>query len=394
MGPWALAPVWLAVATAATYDVSARTETRTRSPTLSEQSLSPVLGDLELTPSALVQLRESGLGLQLSYAPRVVLRDLGLSAQHVELQHTGRAQGDWKPSRGLRLLAQQQLVYGQVDTTELAIASGGVPQPRPTDTPSVRYLSSETTAGVETTALVPRLSLSAAVTYFISGGLGDATVPLQQGPRATLTSLYRLDPRTGLTVSFLGSDSHFSTGSQASVLQLTGGLRYRFDRHTEGELSAGVGGTRNKATPTDVDPSPAAPLVLAPNGSAQLSSRLLSERGQTLDGRVMVRMTPFVDALTARAYQRLESTLALAWQPGARIRVNGEASGALVVSPGPQRGDAGLLLGATAQYSFNRRLWVEGAFRYSWTRQQLVGEAPFAQWTATLSLVVGRSGSF
>src|SRR4051812_9989532 len=147
MGAAALASCWLLVAGAATFDASVRTQAQLRSPNLSEQTQGPLLGDVEVTPTLLLVLKEGQLNLQLGYAPRLVLRNLVHNAAldlHVpEVQQTGRAQLDWRLIKGLRLYALETFTYGQTDFTTATGTTSAT-------TSSVRYVSSESTGGMET----------------------------------------------------------------------------------------------------------------------------------------------------------------------------------------------------------------------------------------------------
>jgi len=387
MGVSALATACVLVLASTRYDVSVRTEARVRSSSASEAASGPVILDVDLAPLLQLFLREGATGLQLSYSPRVSLRNL-TSSVHPELQHNGRFQGEWRPFRGLQLFAIEGLSYGQVDAVQLSTTGS------PTTTPSVRYLASESGVGFQAGFGIPRLLVTASASWLVSGGLGETAIPSQQGPRVSLAGGYRVDPRTNLTLTLLGTDAHFSTGSRASVLQGNPGLRYRLDPRTEAELSLGLGYTRNEDVGGTTAPDAGPRSVLLPSASGLFTRRLLSAHGQSLDGRVAVRLVPFVDPFTARAYHRAETSLAVSWLAMTQLRFNADVNGAFALSGGPQQGDAGLSSVLTGQWLINRRLWMEASFRGSWNRQQSLSSTFLFQWAASISLVAAQNGSF
>ncbi len=399
----ALLAGWLTVASAAGYEAHLRGHTRVRSSTGTEQLSSGVASDVELRPTLVVRLEEQNLEGRLAYAPRLTLRQ-ALSAPRTELLHTGRLRGEWRPRRGVRLLAEEYATYGVVDLFTQGLGApgegegSGSPPPAPGQVPlepvpavSVRFASSLTTLGVETTALSPRLLLSGSVGWVLSGGLDEearAVLPFQSGPRLRLDARYDVTRLDGLITTATLTDASFSTGARATVALLEETWAHRFSRATEGALGLGVGLTRARAS-EDAEVRTGA----LPGAHAWLAHRFDS-RDRPLNGRLSARLAPFIDRLTGAIYPRAELTLLMTWEATRGVWVYGQGGAARALGSGPQAGDSLVQGSIGARWLLAPGVNLEGDIRANHVRQQNEQRSERFQWAATLGLSVSHSGIF
>jgi hypothetical protein len=400
----ALTGCWLTVAAAtADYEAHLRATTRARTATGAEALQARVAGDVELQPTLRVHAEEQNLEAWLSYSPRLTLRQ-PLADSRTQLLHAGRLQGEWRVQRGLRLTAEEYATYGTVDLFNQLLetpvpGTGG--QTPPADVPlepvpqgAVRFASSLTTLGWETTSLAPRLRLWGTLGYALGGGLDDVarlSVPFQHGPRLRVDARYSLTRLDGLTTTATATDSRFSTGARATVVQLDETWAHRFSRATEGELGLGVG----LAWARPADGSDAAHLQgsVLPGARASVAHRLLS-REYPLEARLTTRLAPFIDRLTGGVYPRAEATLLLTWTAAPGVWVYGQGGAARVLGGGEQGGDS-LAQGALgARWELRRGVSLEADVRGNTQRQAGLQRAEPFQWAATLGLAVSHTGMF
>lgn len=390
----------LTVATAAVdYEAHLRAHTRARTATGAERLTASVAGDVELQPTLRVHAEEQNLEGGLAYAPRLTLRQ-ALGDARTQLLHAGRLQGEWRVRRGLRLTAEEYATYGTVDLFTQLLETpvpGGEGTP-PADVPlepvplgAVRFASSLTTLGWETTSLVPRLRLWGTLGYSVGGGLdGEArtSVPLQYGPRLRVDARYSLTRLDGLTTTATATDSSFSTGARATVVQLEETWERRFSRATEAELGLGLGLAWARAS----DEAETRGGVL-PGARASLAHRFVS-REHPLEARLTTRVAPFVDRLTGGVYPRAEATLLLTWTAAPGVWVYGQGGAARALGGGEQGGDTLALGTLGARWKLARGVNLEADVRGNTLRQPGVRQGERFQWAATLGLAVSHTGMF
>ncbi|MCP3137195.1 exopolysaccharide export protein EpsX [Pyxidicoccus xibeiensis] len=408
----ALTAVLLEVSSAAvTYGVAARVDSRVRSNEDPAEDAPSVAGDTDVTPTLGLEVRDGNTSLQVEYAPRISLREVTVQPR-TEVQHMARLAGNWRPERGLSFRLGEELVLGSVDlfTTDvlplpdpggdepdgpLRPPDGGGPlQPLPTED-TVYFLSSATTLNVDTGWLGRRWQLSGSTGFSISGGLdGPAreAVPMQYGPRFDVSLSHALSSLSAITTSVAVAHSRFSTGANNTVLTLTEAWGQRVDRRTS--LEAGVGVSLVRALeappeePVEGEAAPEPRTELLPNLTFAVGHRIPS-RTADFNGRVGVRVTPFVDRLTARVYPRADLTLSGTWALGPRVRVSTTAGTAFAV--GGASGDRIVSGGVTASWILTRWMSVDADTRSTWSRSP---ELPTARltWAASLGLSVRQTG--
>lgn len=401
----ALTGCWLAVSAATVdYEAHLRATTRARTATGAETLQASVAGDLELQPTLRLHAQEQNLEGWLSYAPRLTLRQ-ALADSRTQLLHAGRLQGEWRPRLGLRLTAEEYATYGTVDLfTQLletpVPGTGGQTPPaevplQPVPQGAVHFASSLTTLGWETTSLAPRLRVWGTLGYLVGGGLdGEArtSVPFQYGPRLRVDARYSLTRLDGLTTTATATDSAFSTGAHATVVQLDETWAHRFSRATEAELGLGLG--LGWSRPPDGDDAPGIQGGVLPGARASVTHRLVS-RERPLEARLTTRLAPFIDRLTGGVYPRAEATLLLTWTAAPGLWVFGQGGAARALGGGAQAGDS-LVQGALgARWELARGVNLEADVRGNTQRQQQgLQQAERFQWAASLGLAVSHSGMF
>ena len=397
----ALTGCWLTVSAAAVdYEAHLRAHTRARTATGAERTQASVAQDVELQPTLRVHAQEQNLEGWLAYAPRLTLRQ-AFGDSRTQLLHAGRLQGEWRVRRGLRLTAEEYATYGTVDLfTQLletpVPGTGG--QTPPADVPlepvplgAVHFASSLTTLGWETTSIAPRLRVWGTLGYSVGGGLdGEArtSVPLQYGPRLRVDARYNLTRLDGLTTTATATDSSFSTGARATVVQLDETWAHRFSRATEGELGLGLAMAWARAE----EDAEARGGVL-PGARASLAHRFVS-REHPLEARLTTRVAPFIDRLTGGVYPRAEATLLLTWTAAPGVWVYGQGGAARALGGGEQGGDTLAQGTLGARWELTRGVNLEADVRGNTLRQPGVQQGERFQWAATLGVAVSHTGMF
>ncbi|MFP2927425.1 exopolysaccharide export protein EpsX [Pyxidicoccus sp. 3LG] len=408
----ALTAVLLEVSSAAvTYGAAVRVDSRVRSNEDVAEDAPSVAGDTDITPTLGLELRDGNINLQLEYAPRISLREVTVQPR-TEIQHMARLAGNWRPERGLSFRLSEELVLGSVNlfTTDLTPLpdtggddpdgplrppdGGGPLQPLP-EADTVYFLSSATTLTAETGWLGRRWQLSGSTGFSISGGMdGPAreAVPMQYGPRFDASLSHALSSLSAITTSAAVAHSRFSTGANNTVLTLTESWGQRVDRRTSLEAGAGVSLVRALEAPAEEpvegEPAEGPRTELLPNLTFAVGHRIPS-RTADFNGRLGVRVTPFVDRLTARVYPRADLTLTGAWALGPRVRLSTTAGTAFAV--GGATGDRIVSGGVTASWILTRWMSVDADTRSTWSRSP---ELPAARltWAASLGLSVRQTG--
>ncbi len=302
--------------------LSARQEVRAR--TTVDQS-SAVVVDTETDPIASFQARTRSLRTWLTYAPRLTVRDIGITPSTL-LLHTG-AFGLTKAFPRVTLTLRQDGSFGSQN-----FAGGALATSQLTTQPVVSRLPSATnldTYSLQTSLIAgyspsARWSLNSFASYATGGGTTTeslAALPREYGPRAGVDTRYAITRRDGVVTTATYSLTGSSTGARSTIATLSAGWAHAFGTHTTMALLAGAAVTRTRPTTMSANNLGAAPI-----GSASVTHRPTSGR---TSGRytATVTMSPAVDRLTGRVAYRIDGTLNGTWPLAPRTSVLALAGG-------------------------------------------------------------------
>ena len=243
----------------------------------------------------------------LSYSPRGTLWDVGSSDVRATLLNEGTARVEWLLPRG-RLSLEETGRYGSVDFASAAIRPGPTGQPPTVDVipqPQVlRFAASRTTLASHLT--LERWVLDSSVGYQLSGGAtadARAALPFQQGPFGQARGEYTVTRRNFAATTLTASETSFSSGPEAVLIQADERWRHLVSRVTSAELTLGASLARVSSSPVSTYHFETHPVALA-----ALDHRMAAGKGR-VDLRAEVGVAPVVNQLVGSVDERLQGTL-------------------------------------------------------------------------------------
>jgi hypothetical protein len=298
------------------FTLSDRTEARVRDP---DPITNAVALDLSTTVDARATLASASTLYTLAYMPSLTLLDVNVPGNQPAFMNNVLASVDWHSHR-TRIVVTEKAGYGQLSFESLSaltapgtpatpVGPTGQPAPLPTQqlvppTESLLFASSETT--VATTLQLRPWTLLTRIGYQLSGGgngAAQAVLPFQQGPFADATADYRAGTRDHLATVASGSETSFSTGTDALIVGIEEQWRHHWARMTDSMLGAGISEARTR---TAAD----APYESTPDPVAEAEFDQGFGRGATHGlVRFDVLLAPFVNRLTGLVDERITGIL-------------------------------------------------------------------------------------
>lgn len=302
---------------------------------------SGLAADLSVQPTVDVGYLAGPFRVDVGYHPLFTLTNLTPA-----LLHRVQATGEWRLSPSRRALVDQQLSFGQYDTSLGSLGqAGGSLIPNLLPLGLVDYLTSDTAAGFDG-ALAPRLRLRASAGYHVSGGLTETArqgLPLQQGPRLALELQHQATQRDALAGYVKLSGDQFSNGKLAAIAE--GGLTWRSTLTRELALTVGAGGAAVDSTDSGLTAKPEGALGLTygvPRGRVALDASL----------------APQADELSGDVFQRAGLTASGEYHPRSDLTARANFGGSWSVQ-GTNVGDRSLL--GEASLAYHEKTWEVSA---------------------------------
>jgi hypothetical protein len=247
----------------------------------------------------------------------------------------------------------------------------------------VKVVDLNGTAGV-TYSFSPRFSWQLSGGYMRSGGVGAAgeqALPLQQGPTASTGPRFVLGPTDALQVALTAWKTEFSSGPQATIVNLTSTWSHGFSRTWQMDLAGGAGAFHSTTPDRPVNNS------VLPVAGAALTHLWLLHTGDILN-TLQIYAAPQPDALNGVVYERLSAALinsvpitSLLW-----FTLTGGVSATV---GNPQR-DARLESGLS--WAIAPAVSVAGGVRLAWLQgSDLLGSSGFG-WTGYVIVILNPLG--
>lgn len=374
----ALASALVAVAALqGTVDASARTEARARN---SYQGAT--VFDLETALNMMAQLRSRRWELELGYAPRLTRRgDVGSSPDFLH----GVTLGAGYHTRLASISISEEGSYGRQswipftpDSTLAPVAAGLGALPA---TLVINYASSRTGL-LAKLAPARRWGLSLSLEHALSGGTDAASraaIPLQAGPRGTLSAEYALTRTDHLTSTLGASRTRFSTGPEDVLLQATESWRHALGRNTESTLAGGSAWATSRAGASEAFRSLAYPIA-----EATIAHRIPSLR---IEARASGRLAPVIDPLSGRVDERLDSFGSVLWNATRAFQIFGQAGAVQSVDWARPGAVTMVYHGLLATYRVNKIVQLDGGTRGFWWSTRGT-DAPPVQWAIFAGLTL------
>ncbi|HEY8210696.1 MAG TPA: hypothetical protein VIG99_24600 [Myxococcaceae bacterium] len=313
-----MGPAWLLVALAVSADhgfanVSIQAEAH-GSASLQGGGAAPGLGPgLSVQPNLDLGLLSGTLRADIGYHPQFTLTNLAPA-----FLHRIQASAEWRLSPGRRVQVDQQLSFGQYDTSLGNLGQGGLFPDYILPLGIVDYLTSDTAVGLDG-AIIPRLRLRAGAGYHVSGGLtaeAQAGIPLQQGPRLSLELQHDATRRDSFSGHAKLSADRFSNGKNAGVAE--GGGTWHSILTRELALSVGAGVAAAASAPAG---EALVPLVV-PVATVGLTFGVPRIRFSLDAG-----YAPQADALSGNIYRRAGLNASGEYHPRSDLTARAGASG-------------------------------------------------------------------
>lgn len=364
----------------ATVVVSDRSEIRVRdSGELSGRAL-----DLETSPALALRLEGRRWVVDTAYAPRLTGRALDESSSATrDLIHRGTASATWTDRR-VRFVAREELLYGDMSFTSLALGSAVVPGTTPGQ-PSlqtlfgpatIQFTSMRTTfsARVQASREVAVTSTFEHVRTGGIDGLSRSIFPLQEGPRLEESVEYAASRVDWLTTSVRASRLVYSSGPESTLFEADQGFRHAFAPRSFVSVRAGIVASVARGA-TGI---PGGPRTWSLWPLAELTITHEAEDRLTL--AATARVSPIVDRLTGLIDARAQGSFGFRWMFVPRWLLRAEAG---VAQSLPLREDSSgltLLVGeAVVGWNVTRVTSLELGTRSAW--QHLRGtDDPTPQW--------------
>ncbi len=354
----------------------------------------PVRSDAEVDPTAGIRFPVEGGGLSLVYEPRIFIVGSavppapdGTPGDRVAYLHKARLTFEYQPSGRWKLFVNARAAYGQYDFSPLATVvpgappgtgspggttpstpSPGLPIPGPGNIPNVRLLKVEdlTAGGGFVHALSPTLSWLVGAGYLRSGGAtpeAQLALPLQQGPLGATALQWQTSPVDAWTALLDGSNSRFSTGAQATLVDLTGTYSHTWSRTFRTDLTGGATAFHDSGIPNPAGGVYPTVEKVLPVAGLSLTQRVLQPRGDVLNV-LQVRIAPVPDQLTGSIYERFDAVLLSSLPVLDNLWFDANAGMGIAVS-GPE---LDIRVETRLTYVFAPQLNVYIGLRASWVR--------------------------
>jgi hypothetical protein len=314
---------------AGVFTVSDRTEVRARYPDATTQPVGQdVALDLDTTLDARAVWAAHNATYTLADLPRLTLLDYNNRAGSQQaFLDTVQASAEWHPPHVLLRVAETAS-YGEQSFESLsALPAAGTspvgnatgqsttsPSVVPTTNQTILYASSVTS--VASTLQLRPWAISARVGYQLSGGADQAaqkSLPLEQGPLATLSADWQVDRRDHLITVANGSETSFSQSAEDSqgaedvLVKVDEQWRHRWSRRTETLLAGGWYVARSRVTAIAPDQ-----FESGPDGEAAVNQQF-DLGGGTGQFRADVSVAPFIDPLNGVLDEQIRGTLTGSW---------------------------------------------------------------------------------
>jgi hypothetical protein len=384
----AIAAALLSAADHVEYDVSLRTELRSRTPYAGAASGS-VSGDLQLDPSASAAASVARLRAALTYSPQILIVEPYASVGRTNVLHRGTASGEWLFSEDQRLTAEEQFVVGRFDFSPLVATAAGAP-PAIDSLPAVQtanFVQSTSTLGMHY-ALDRRTRMSIAAGYFTSGGTDEGArqyIPLQKGPQLSSKIEWAQSPLETFSGDLQAENISVSNGVHSALAQLFAGWQRMLDASLRAELSLGGAAARMRGPIQDDAFFPVAAAGLL---------RRWPIRDQQLEGAVRARIAPIVDRLNGTIYERAEASAGADYYPISSLKLGARAVAGLAVTSGLERGEKIILAEADVSYKIDRHFALTLGGRNSWLDIPRFSTPASFQWAAFAAVTVSDKGAF
>jgi len=289
-----LTALLLATAMSGLFEISDRTEVRTR-----DESI-----DVENALHARLELATKRTRLSFSYVPRFTLWDLNVSPQPTLMQE-GAARLEWSDRR-VRWWLDETGSYGNLDMTamsQMPTSSTETPQFQPVPVGGLlAYGASNATFGVQ--ASWERAALDWRLGYQLAGGAdaaSQALLPLQYGPFADVRLEARATRRTRFVTELAAEHTTFSSGPDVAIGTATEGWRFSWSRSVETELALGAGEVWNEGA-----------YVTHPVAEASLEDRLAVKEDR-VSVRAIARLAPELNRVYGTVDERAEALVIATW---------------------------------------------------------------------------------
>jgi hypothetical protein len=372
------------------FSLGLRTELRSGHPGTAGSATT----DLELDPVAATRVPFANGGLTLAYEPRLFII-VSAAPQHVSYLHRARLIVDGEATPRWQLSLTVRGSYGEYDFLPLSTVlpgttssgstgqagSSGPPPSAPspsTPIPSVssipnqrfvRVVDLNATAGINH-LFSPRLSWLLSGGYQLSGGVdanAQNSVPLQQGPLLSTGPRWTLGPNDSLGVLLSGSDSHFSSGPRAAIVNLTTTWSHAWSRTWQTDLTGGAGAFHGTVPHQPVNNS------VLPVGGSLVTHTWLRPVGNVVN-TLQFLAAPLPDALNGVVYERLSAALISSVPLTHQLwfDLTGGASMSLSSPQRDARGEAKLTFTVVQQLAISaggRVAWLQGS--------ELLGQSGF-----------------
>ena len=302
-----LAAWFLATALSGTLELSDRCEMRLRDP--GDVTGTPSL-DLETEPRGLLAFASRRARFAVSYSPRLTLWNTNVDPSPTLLQ-VGTAHVDFR-NRLVEWRLDERASYGGLNLTSTSLVPSADGTPNKLDIVPVsrviRYGSSTSVLGARVAKR--RWASDLSVGYQLSGSADSSdrsVLPLQYGPFAEAKFDFAMTRRAHALTTIDGSNTEFSSGSAALIVEGTEGWRYAASRTTTLRLDLGAAETRTRSTAAT-----SYSFVADPVAAAVWEQRYLYARDR-VTSELSLRVSPVVNAVLGSADERAQATLRAGW---------------------------------------------------------------------------------
>lgn len=365
-----------------TYEISLRTEARSRAPDPSTSSTF-VAGDLQLDGTVGGSFGRENARTSIVYSPRLLIVEPYGRAK-TEVMHRGQVGWDLQFSSGRRIRASEQFSYGLNDFSPLVATAGTPPSlDRLPEVRTVRYVESNSSVGLDYD-ISPRLRGAFTAAYLIGGGADEtarAFIPLQSGPTLSGRLNWLQSPRDTLSGGLIASYVDSSNDRSAVLLDLLATWQRLLEPRTQTELGVGVAashewGLRHRD-------------AILPAALAGIKHQI-PLRSRQIEWNARVRIAPVIDRISGTVYTRLEGTAGLNYDPRPDVRLNAYAGTSVAVS-GDVSGDKLGFAALGASYKINPHFSLDAGARGSWIYNSVFSGG--FTWAGFVSATVSDHGS-
>jgi hypothetical protein len=285
--------------------------------------------DLETSPALGVRLEGRRWALDAAYAPRFTGRALDeASSTTRDLLHGGTVSATWIDRR-VRFVAREELLYGDMSFTSLALGSAVLPSTTPGQPSlqtlfgpaSIRFTSMRTLVSARVQAS-REVAVTSSFEHVRTGGidaLSRSVFPMQEGPRLEESVEYASSRVDWLTTSVRASRLVYSSGPESTLFELDQGWRHAYGAHSFVTVRAGVVGSVARGAPGVFG----GPRTWSLWPLAELTITHEHEDRLTFAG--VLRVAPMVDRLTGLIDARAQGSFGFRWSFVPRWLLRAEA---------------------------------------------------------------------